>query len=148
MEQRLRPVADRVPKAPVVKLTENLAWEARRHGISLFSVHPGLLPIGLTEAALSGAAACSPAEAAISEWTRGELAAGRGTDPARAVELIVRLLRGPYAALSGRTSRFRTTSTSCSNGSTRSGRASCISSGCDSSPPDASRDGRVGGRFV
>jgi NAD(P)-dependent dehydrogenase (short-subunit alcohol dehydrogenase family) len=102
MEQRLRPVADRVPKAPVVKLTENLAWEARRHGISVFSVHPGLLPIGLTEAALSGAAACSPAEAAISEWTRGELAAGRGTDPARAVELIVRLLRGPYAALSGR----------------------------------------------
>jgi hypothetical protein len=91
-----------VSKAAVVELTENLAWEARRHGISVFSVHPGLLPNGLTETALSSAAAGSPAEAAISEWTRGERAAGRGTEPARAVELIVRLLLGPYAALSGR----------------------------------------------
>ena len=42
-----------VSKAAVIKLTENLAIEARRHGISIFSIHPGLLPIGLAETALS-----------------------------------------------------------------------------------------------
>ncbi len=91
-----------VSKAAVVKLTENLAWEARRHGVSVYSVHPGLLPIGLTEVVLSGAPPGSPADAAIAEWTRRELAAGRGTDPACAVALVARLLLGPYAALSGR----------------------------------------------
>ncbi len=38
-----------VSKAAVVKLTENLALETRRHGITVFSVHPGLLPIGISE---------------------------------------------------------------------------------------------------
>ena len=42
-----------VSKAAAIKLTENLAIEARRHGISIFSIHPGLLPIGLAETALS-----------------------------------------------------------------------------------------------
>ncbi len=38
-----------VSKAAVVKLTENLAHETRRHGVSVFSVHPGLLPVGMSE---------------------------------------------------------------------------------------------------
>ena len=38
-----------VSKAAVVKLTENLARETARYGVSVFSVHPGLLPIGLSE---------------------------------------------------------------------------------------------------
>ena len=37
-----------VSKAAVVKLTENLARETVRYGISVFSVHPGLLPIGMS----------------------------------------------------------------------------------------------------
>ena len=38
-----------VSKAAVIKLTENLALETRRHGVGVFSVHPGLLPIGMSE---------------------------------------------------------------------------------------------------
>ena len=38
-----------VSKAAVVKLTENLALETSRHGVGVFSVHPGLLPIGMSE---------------------------------------------------------------------------------------------------
>ena len=33
-----------VSKAAVMKLTENLAHETSRYGVSVFSVHPGLLP--------------------------------------------------------------------------------------------------------
>ena len=39
-----------VSKAAVVKLTENLARETSRYGVSVFSVHPGLLPIGMSDA--------------------------------------------------------------------------------------------------
>ena len=37
-----------VSKAAVTKLTENLAHETSRYGVSVFSVHPGLLPIGMS----------------------------------------------------------------------------------------------------
>ena len=36
-----------VSKAAVTKLTENLAREVSRFGIAVFSVHPGLLPLGM-----------------------------------------------------------------------------------------------------
>jgi NAD(P)-dependent dehydrogenase (short-subunit alcohol dehydrogenase family) len=91
-----------VSKAAVIKLSENLAWELRRHGVSVFSVHPGLLPIGLSEAALAGHSPRNKAESAISTWIQTEFAAGRGTDPTHAAELIVDLLSGQYDALSGR----------------------------------------------
>ena len=36
-------------KAALVKLTETLAAETRPHGVSVFSVDPGVLPIGLSD---------------------------------------------------------------------------------------------------
>jgi NAD(P)-dependent dehydrogenase (short-subunit alcohol dehydrogenase family) len=90
-----------VSKAAATKLTENLALETRRHGIAVFSVHPGLLPIGISETV----AAHTPTtahEAHIRSWALNELAEGRGADPARAAELFVRLAGGDGDELSGR----------------------------------------------
>jgi NAD(P)-dependent dehydrogenase (short-subunit alcohol dehydrogenase family) len=102
-----------VSKAAVVKLTENLAHETQRYGISVFSVHPGLLPIGLSEPALtdcpsgssgssgSAGSAGNPYQAQIYSWVRQQLASRHGADPARAVDLVVNLASGRYDALSG-----------------------------------------------
>jgi NAD(P)-dependent dehydrogenase (short-subunit alcohol dehydrogenase family) len=91
-----------VSKAAVVKLTENLARETYRHGISVFSVHPGLLPIGLAEAAIADSSPPDSHEARVHAWIRRQFADGRGADPAEAVELIVGLASGRYDELSGR----------------------------------------------
>jgi NAD(P)-dependent dehydrogenase (short-subunit alcohol dehydrogenase family) len=90
-----------VSKAAVVKLTENLAHETSRHGVSIFSVHPGLLPIGMTTS-VAGLEATSSHVDHIRQWTLDELADGRGADPGAAVELIVRLAAGDADDLSGR----------------------------------------------
>ncbi len=90
-----------VSKAAVVKLTENLAHETSRYGISIFSVHPGLLPIGMSET-VTGHAPTTPHEDHVQRWTLNELAEGRGADPERAVELLLRLAAGHGDSLSGR----------------------------------------------
>ena len=61
-----------VSKAAVTKLSENLAHETKRFGISVFSVHPGLLPIGMSEAVVGNEPATSY-EAEIQRWTVNEL---------------------------------------------------------------------------
>ena len=90
-----------VSKAAVVKLTENLALEVKRHGVSVFSVHPGLLPIGMSET-VAGHLPTSAHEAHVRDWTVAEIAHGRGADPERAIDLLVRLAAGDGDRLSGR----------------------------------------------
>jgi 5-hydroxydodecatetraenal polyketide synthase CpkA len=90
-----------VSKGAVVKLTENLALETRRYGIGVFSVHPGLLPIGMSET-IAAHIPSTAHEAHIRGWTLGQLDQGRGADPERAVELLVRVAAGDADALSGR----------------------------------------------
>jgi hypothetical protein len=89
-------------KAALVKLTENLAAETRRHGVSVLSVDPGLLPIGFTEPRLTSAPAPGTPEAQIAGWVRDRLATGHGADPGRAAQLILRLAAGHGDRLSGR----------------------------------------------
>jgi NAD(P)-dependent dehydrogenase (short-subunit alcohol dehydrogenase family) len=90
-----------VSKAAVVKLTENLAFEVSRYGISVLSVHPGLLPIGMSE----GVAAHQPTtshERHVRDWAMSELAEGRGAEPTKALDLLIRLAAGEADCLSGR----------------------------------------------
>jgi NAD(P)-dependent dehydrogenase (short-subunit alcohol dehydrogenase family) len=91
-----------VSKAALIKLTENVATEAQRHGVRIFSVDPGLLPIGLGAAAVARTAPAGSAEARRDAWARRELAAGRGADPAWISQLVVRLAAGHGDKLSGR----------------------------------------------
>jgi NAD(P)-dependent dehydrogenase (short-subunit alcohol dehydrogenase family) len=90
-----------VSKAAVVKLTENLALEVKHHGVSVFSVHPGLLPIGMSETVVAHRPS-SAHEALVRDWALTELADGRGADPERAIDLLVRLTAGDGDRLSGR----------------------------------------------
>ena len=90
-----------VSKAAVIKFTENLAAEASHSGVRVFSVHPGITPIGLTERALAGSAPPGSAEASIHAWIRQQLRTGQGADPALAARLVIRLAAGHADALSG-----------------------------------------------
>jgi NAD(P)-dependent dehydrogenase (short-subunit alcohol dehydrogenase family) len=90
-----------VSKAAVVKLTENLAFEAGRHGISVFSVHPGLLPIGMAETVAAREPRTSH-ERHVREWALTELAEGRGAEPTKAMKLFLPLAAGDADRLSGR----------------------------------------------
>jgi NAD(P)-dependent dehydrogenase (short-subunit alcohol dehydrogenase family) len=89
-----------VSKAAVTKLTENLALETKAFGVRAFSVHPGLLPIGMSEQ--RPATLTDRHELRIWNWVDSQLAQGRGADPDSAVELLIRLAAGDADALSGR----------------------------------------------
>jgi NAD(P)-dependent dehydrogenase (short-subunit alcohol dehydrogenase family) len=89
-------------KAALVKLTETLAEETRPHGVSVFSVDPGLLPIGLTEVALRSEAGQQTPEGHVHRWIRDQFAAGRGADPEEAARLVLALASGRADRMSGR----------------------------------------------
>jgi NAD(P)-dependent dehydrogenase (short-subunit alcohol dehydrogenase family) len=89
-------------KAALIKLTETLAEETREYGVSMFSADPGLLPIGLSEAALRSSAGPQTPEGHVSGWIRDRLHAGHGTDPAQAVRLVLTIAAGHLDRLSGR----------------------------------------------
>lgn len=91
-----------VSKAAVVKLSENLAVEMRHKGVSVFSFHPGLLPIGLPEAVLAADVNPDSPEGRVAAWARRQFAEGRGADPDRAAEMVVQLAAGRGDLLSGR----------------------------------------------
>jgi NAD(P)-dependent dehydrogenase (short-subunit alcohol dehydrogenase family) len=91
-----------VSKAAAIKLTENLATELKGTGVTVFSAHPGLLPIGLSEHALTSRPPEDSAAGKISSWVRRELDQGHGADPGAAARFVLRLAAGDADSLSGR----------------------------------------------
>jgi len=89
-------------KAALTKLSENLAAETRRYGIAVFSVDPGLLPIGLSAPALKSTADETTSEGRFQKWIRDQLATGHGADPEQAARLVLALASGRANRLSGR----------------------------------------------
>ena len=73
-----------------------------RNLVASFSVHPGILPIGLSEPALAGTAPADSPQGRLREWVRQELAAGRGAEPHQVAELLLRIATGEIDGLSGR----------------------------------------------
>jgi NAD(P)-dependent dehydrogenase (short-subunit alcohol dehydrogenase family) len=91
-----------VSKTAVIKFTENLAAETRRHGVSVFALHPGLATVGLTQLALDmDAPAASPAGRAAA-WIRQQVAEGQAVPPERSAWLVAWLAAGRADQLSGR----------------------------------------------
>ncbi len=86
-----------VSKTAVIRLCENLALEAREHGISVFAIHPGEVRTAMWEAA-----AADPGD---EKWFGGQfrrlVEEKRGGPPARAADLVVLLASGQADALSG-----------------------------------------------
>lgn len=91
-----------VSKAAMIKFTENLAVETARHGVRVFSFHPGLLPIGFTSAAQGRQDPPGSPEARMTEWILSERAAGRGAETEDAIADIVTLCSGRADVLTGR----------------------------------------------
>jgi NAD(P)-dependent dehydrogenase (short-subunit alcohol dehydrogenase family) len=86
-----------IGKAAVIRLSENLAAEAKEHGISVFAIHPGEVRTAGWEAA-----AADPGD---EKWLGGVfrrlLEEGAGIPPERAADLVVLLASGQADALSG-----------------------------------------------
>jgi NAD(P)-dependent dehydrogenase (short-subunit alcohol dehydrogenase family) len=114
-----------VSKAAVVKLTENVAYESRRHGVSVFAFHPGISTIGLTDQAMAMQATPGSVADRAAGWIRQQVTDGQAVPPERAAESILTLASGRADALSGRYLTCTMTSRFWSGARTRSGLMSC-----------------------
>jgi NAD(P)-dependent dehydrogenase (short-subunit alcohol dehydrogenase family) len=90
-----------VSKAAVIKFTENVARETKNYGVKVFAIHPGLLPIGMTTAALEGEFPSESPAGRLSSWARQRIDEGHGATPESAVELVLLLSSGEADSLSG-----------------------------------------------
>jgi acyl-CoA synthetase (AMP-forming)/AMP-acid ligase II/NAD(P)-dependent dehydrogenase (short-subunit alcohol dehydrogenase family) len=90
-----------ISKGAMIKLTENLSVELRGTGVKVFSLHPGLLPLGLSEPAMSHQEQ-NPVQASVFEWLRRSLASGDGVDPDESTEFLLRVAAGDADHMTGR----------------------------------------------
>jgi NAD(P)-dependent dehydrogenase (short-subunit alcohol dehydrogenase family) len=88
-------------KAAVIKLTENLAVETKKHRVKLFAIDPGMLRVGMTKALLEADIPPDHPAALIASWFRQQLESGREMPLARGAELVGFLASGRADALSG-----------------------------------------------
>ena len=90
-----------VSKSALIKLTENLAIESKKHRVRLFAIDPGMLRVGMTAALLDADIPAGHPAAVTAEWFRQQLEAGKEVPLARGADLVVELAAGRADALSG-----------------------------------------------
>nr|WP_254367189.1 SDR family oxidoreductase [Paraburkholderia sp. NMBU_R16] len=88
-------------KCALINLSENMALEAGRYGVSVFALHPGLLTIGMTGSLLDSETGLGSAASRVAEWIRQEIRQGRAVPAQRCTTMLVALASGRYDALSG-----------------------------------------------
>jgi NAD(P)-dependent dehydrogenase (short-subunit alcohol dehydrogenase family) len=91
-----------ISKTAIIKLSENLAVETRKHRIKIFSVNPGLLRHGMTEALLAAEVPPESPVGIMAEWFRRELESGQEVPLEKGAELVALLATGRADALTGR----------------------------------------------
>ncbi len=84
-----------VSKTALIRLSENLALEAREHGIQVFAISPPTVRTTLTEAALT-----EEGRTWI-PWAKRYFDQGLFEQPDKGIELLMKLVSGNYGALSG-----------------------------------------------
>ncbi len=88
-------------KAAIIKLTENLSFETKKHGVKLFAIDPGMIRVGMTRALLEQEIPPDHPAALIANWFRQEMESGREVPLARGAGLVGCLASGRADALSG-----------------------------------------------
>lgn len=91
-----------VSKAGVIKLVENLAVETRKFRVSVFSIDPGLLRVGMTDSLLNAAVPPDSPVGIVGAWFRQQLDSGREVGVERGAALVAFVASGAADALSGR----------------------------------------------
>ncbi len=91
-----------ISKAAVIKLTENLAVETKKHGVKVFSINPGMLRAGMTASLLAAPVPPESPVGIVASWFRQEMDAGREVPLERGAALITRVAAGHADALAGR----------------------------------------------
>lgn len=90
-----------VSKAATIKLSENLAAESERYGVSVFAFHPGLLETGLTGSLLATDAQNGTPAHQVAAWFRRQVAQRRCASPEQSAATLMALASGRYPRLSG-----------------------------------------------
>jgi NAD(P)-dependent dehydrogenase (short-subunit alcohol dehydrogenase family) len=91
-----------ISKAAVIKLTENVAVEAKKHGVKLFALNPGMLRAGMTQSLLDAPVPPDSKVALVAAWFERELDAGAEVSLEDGAEFVALLASGRADALSGR----------------------------------------------
>lgn len=89
-------------KAAVIKLTENLAAEAKKRRVKLFAIDPGMSRVGMTQALLAADEGPDSPVTLVAQWFRSELESGKEVTVEQGADLIATLVSGRADDLSGR----------------------------------------------
>ncbi len=91
-----------VSKAALIKMSENLAFETRKHNVASFAFHPGFVKGGFADNLPQVAPPPDTPAGKVHAWVLQELASTRAVTPEQSAEGVVKLASGKYDALSGR----------------------------------------------